>query len=220
MATAMTEEQALANISTIFHAEFRRLKQTHLQPDENIFAAVDCSSSKHFGFFVVTTYRAILVRFRADRKRQKVRYYKEGGGFFSQTVADERFWFFPSSTPLLESELKDREYREGLLSGIVAVERREYSMFSGGQQLQIVELNYIERDKSWHNCLIPTAFETQTGQTIYNLIQTAIQHGGRIQTRSESDEVISQLERLAILHKTGDLTDEEFSVAKAKLLGL
>jgi len=34
------------------------------------------------------------------------------------------------------------------------------------------------------------------------------------------DEVISRLERLAALHKSGDLTDEGFGAAKAKLLEL
>jgi hypothetical protein len=37
---------------------------------------------------------------------------------------------------------------------------------------------------------------------------------------TDADEVISKLERLATLHQTGALTDEEFKVAKAKLLGL
>jgi len=64
------------------------------------------------------------------------------------------------------------------------------------------------------------AFDAKDGQTIYSLIQTAVQHGGRIQSKSTSDEVISQLERLAALHKNGDLTDDEFKAAKAKLLGL
>jgi multidrug resistance efflux pump len=37
---------------------------------------------------------------------------------------------------------------------------------------------------------------------------------------TDADEAVSKLERLAALHQTGALTDEEFKVAKAKLLGL
>jgi multidrug resistance efflux pump len=37
---------------------------------------------------------------------------------------------------------------------------------------------------------------------------------------TDADEAISKLERLAALHQTGALTDEEFKVAKEKLLGL
>lgn len=36
----------------------------------------------------------------------------------------------------------------------------------------------------------------------------------------DADEAISKLERLAALHQAGALTDEEFKVVKAKLLGL
>jgi len=185
MVTPITEEQALANISAIFHTEFKRLWQTYFQPDETLFAAANCSAGKYFGFFIVTTYRAILVCFRANRKRQRVRYYKEGGGLFSQTIVDERFWFSPPSTPLFENELKDQLHREALLSEIVAVERKEYSIVSGGGHLQIVELDYTERGRDWYGRLPPTAFHVQAGQTIYNLIQTAIHYGGRIQSRSQ-----------------------------------
>jgi len=124
MAMPMTEEQVFANIGSPFHTEFKKLRQTHLQPDENIFAAANCSVDDFFGFFLVTTYRAILVCFRADRKRQRIRYYKEGGGFFSSTIPDERFWFALSSTPLSESELKTRVVQDALLSSIVRVERK------------------------------------------------------------------------------------------------
>jgi len=61
MAMPMTEEQVFANIGSPFHTEFKKLRQTHLQPDENIFAAANCSVDDFFGFFLVTTYRAILV---------------------------------------------------------------------------------------------------------------------------------------------------------------
>lgn len=38
-------------------------------------------------------------------------------------------------------------------------------------------------------------------------------------TSAPGEHMISQLERLATLHAAGDLTDEEFQMAKAKLLG-
>lgn len=37
---------------------------------------------------------------------------------------------------------------------------------------------------------------------------------------TDSDKILNQLERLSKLHISGDLTDDEFSVAKKKLLGL
>jgi hypothetical protein len=52
------------------------------------------------------------------------------------------------------------------------------------------------------------------------LICLLIQSGGWIRPIGKSDKTTSQLERLAVRHKGGDLTDEEFRVAKARFLGL
>lgn len=52
------------------------------------------------------------------------------------------------------------------------------------------------------------------------LIHKAKAGVGAPSNSTDADEAISKLERLAALHQTGALTDEEFKVAKAKLLGL
>ena len=66
-----------------------------------------------------------------------------------------------------------------------------------------------------------TILSVKDGQAAYNLIHEAItQSGGRIQAEISKEETLKRLERLAALYQDRMLTDDEFRVAKARLLGL
>lgn len=229
MTLPISNQQVQENINPIFANVYAEFRETHIQSNESIFAAANCSVSDFFGFFIVTNYRAILVSFRASWKRKGIRYYKEGGGFFSTTVPDERFWFPPSSIPLQAGELKDRWHRETLLSEFISVERKEYTITSGGKGLQIVELGYSERSRGWFEQMPHTAFQSKDGQNIYNLIQIAIQNGGRLQpiqqgkyqeVRNNTNDMVSRIENLITLYRNGHLTDEEFKGGVKTILDL
>jgi len=234
MATPITEEQALVKISPLFHAEFKHFRQTLLQSDEEIFVIADCScrdfadhsAGGFFGFFVVTSFRAILVCFQASIRRKKIRYYQEGQGFFYHVVADERLLGLPPSEPLLESELETSQIQEAALSLIVGVERSAYSASLGEYTFQSIELDFKGSGRGpdgWAGSvgLWRTIFDAKDGQAICTLLQSMIAKGdGQIESTITRDEMLQRLERLADLYQAGMLTDEEFRAGKARLLGL
>jgi hypothetical protein len=234
MATTLTREQALEKLSDLFHDSFRRFRSKEIEPDEEIFAVAECSSrgffdhasGGFFGFFVVTSYRIIQVLFEAHARRPRVRYYKEGEGFFYSVVADESDLGAASTTPLLSSELETEQIQDAYLSTIEGVEMNAYSGNLEGQTFRGVELDFkgsgVGPD-GWPGSvgLWRTILGVKDGQAIYNLIHTAItQTGGRIQAEISKEETLQRLERLATLYQGGMLTDEEFKTAKARLLGL
>jgi hypothetical protein len=69
-------------------------------------------------------------------------------------------------------------------------------------------------------------FEPEDGNSVFSLIQLAASNNGNIilndgkkfDITGNDDDVLSKLERLAILKKQGFITDEEFSAQKKKLL--
>jgi hypothetical protein len=145
MPPPITREQALSLLPPIFHDQFRQLLATHVQASEIIYFAAPCSSDISFGFAALTDYRVLGVLYRDQRQwsvgpRPHVRYYKEGGGFFSQTVADERYWFPPTETPLSSRELDGRNVLDVLYTTVRAVHRKDYTVFCQDRDTGIAEL--------------------------------------------------------------------------------
>jgi hypothetical protein len=234
MATALTQEQVLDKLTDIFHDAFRRFRTSQIEPDEDIFAVADCScrgffdhvSGGFFGFFTVTSYRLIQVLFEAHPRRPRVRYYKEGEGFFYSVLADETAIGALSNTALLPSELDTQQVQDAYMSVVEAVDMTAYSGNVEGETFRSVELDFkgggIGPD-GWPGSvgLWRTILGVRKGQAIYNLIHEAItQTGGRIHSEISKEETLRRLERLATLYQSGMLTDEEFKAAKTRLLGL
>jgi hypothetical protein len=234
MATALTQEQALNKLTDIFHDAFRRFQTSELEPDEHIFAVADCScrgffdnvSGGFFGFFVVTSYRLIQVLFEAHVRRPRVRYYKEGEGFFYSVLADETAIGALSNTALLPSEADTQQMQDAYMSTVEAIDMTAYSGNVEGETFRSVELDFkgggVGPD-GWPGSvgLWRTILGVKDGQRIYNLVHEAItQSGGRIHAEISKEETLQRLERLATLYQDGMLTDQEFKTAKARLLGL
>jgi hypothetical protein len=234
MATPLTQEQALGKLSDIFHDSFRRFRTTALEPDEEIFAVADCScrgffdhgSGGFFGFLAVTSYRVFQVLFEAHPRRPRVRYYKEGEGFFYSIVSDERLIGAPSNMSLLPSEVDSRQTQDAYMSTMEDLIMAAYSGNLEGETLRSVELDFrgsgVGPD-GWPGSvgLWRTLLGVRDGQAIYNLIHEAMSQGsGRIQAEISKEEALHRLERIAALYQDGMLTDEEFKAAKARLLGL
>ncbi len=233
MATPLLEEQALANLSPIFHGEYTRFCQEYLQPNEEVFAVAECScrgfesglTSSHFGFFVITGERALLVSYVAHPKREQLRFYQEGEGFFYHVLTDETALALPPSAPLHPSEIESRQVQEALLSMVESIERRAFSTTAEDHLFQCLELNYKGSGRGpdgWIGSvgLWRTLFDARDGQAIYNMLQTSIQAGGHVYATVSRDEMLQRLERLASLYQSGMLTEEEFQAGKRKLLGL
>jgi hypothetical protein len=233
MATPLLEEQALANLSPILHGEFTRFCQEYLQPNEEVFSVVECScrgfesglTSSHFGFFVITGERALLAYYEANLKREQIRFYQEGEGFFYHVLTDETVLALPPSPPLHPSEIESRQVQEALLSMIETVERRAYSVTVEDHLFQCIELNCKGSGRGpdgWLGSvgLWRMLFDARDGQAIYNLLHISIQAGGHVHATVSRDEMLQRLERLASLYQAGMLTEEEFQAGKRKLLGL
>jgi hypothetical protein len=233
MATPLLEEQALANLSAIFHGEFTRFCQEYLQPNEEVFAVAECScrgfesglTSSHFGFFVITGERALLVFYEALPKREQIRFYQEGEGFFYHVLTDETVLALPPSPPLQAGEIESRQVQEALLSMMESIELRAFSVTVEDHLFQCIELNYKGSGRGpdgWLGSvgLWRTLFDARDGRAIYNLLHTSIQAGGHVYATVSRDEILQRLERLASLFQAGMLTEEEFQAGKRKLLGL
>jgi hypothetical protein len=234
MAIPLTQEEALGKLGAVFHDAFRRLRTSELESGEEIFAVADCSSrgffdhvsGGFFGFFVVTSYRIIQVLFEAHPRRPRVRYYREGQGFFYSVLPDETVIGGAASTPLLSGEAESQQIQDAYMSTIEDVEMAAYSGNLEGLTFRSVELDFkgggVGPD-GWPGSvgLWRTILGVREGQAIYNLIHDAIsQNAGRIQAEISKEEALHRLERLAQLYRDGLLTDEEFTAAKARLLGL
>jgi hypothetical protein len=234
MATPLTQEQALDKLSDIFHDAFRHFRTSELDPGESIFAVAECScrgffdhtSGGFFGLFVVTSYRIFQVLFDAHPRRPRVRYFKEGEGFFYSVVADERTIGGLSNSPLLPSETETRQIQDAFMSTIQTLDMTAHSGNLEGQTFRGIELDFkgtgVGPD-GWPGSvgLWRTILSVKDGQAVHNLVHEAItKNGGRIQAEITEDETLRRLERLAALYQDGMLTDEEFQVAKARLLGL
>lgn len=225
MPIPLAEQQVLANISKAFHDEFRQLQNTRFQPSEKIFVAANCSQAnfrfakKSFGFFIVTSYRVILVLFDTTG-RQRVPYYKPEHGitdFIFGSADSERFWISPNPA-LSPTELRTRKINEMLLSSIKTCQRKDYPATRDG--LQIIELAF--QGTGLRETLGSIALNLDEGQAIYNLIQTTIQNGGKIPSENaladSQAEILNLIEQLGKLHAAKVLTDEEFEQKKKDLL--
>lgn len=234
MATPLLEEQALAKLNDLFHDEFLRFRQDHIQSSESIFAVAECScrgfaetsSGGYFGFFVLTNERALLNFYQAFPKREQIRFYEEGHGFFYHTLTDESIFGLPPSAPLMESELRTQQVQHVMLSMIETVERSAYSTTIEDHLFQCLELNYKGSGRGpdgWLGSvgLWRTLFDAREGQTIYNMLHGALTRtGGRIEVTYSRDEMLQRLERLADLYQKGMLTQAEFEAGKKRLLGM
>jgi hypothetical protein len=234
MATALKQQQALDKLTDIFHDAFKRIRKSVIEPGEDVFAVADCScrgffdnvSGGFFGFFLVTSYRLIQVLYEAHARRPRIRYYKEGEGFFYSVLADETVIGALSNTALLPSEIDTEQIQDAYMSTVEALDMIAYSGNLEGETFRSVELDFkgggVGPD-GWPGSvgLWRTILGVREGQAIHNLIREAItKTGGRIYAEISKEETLQRLERLAALYQEGMLTDQEFKTAKARLLGL
>jgi hypothetical protein len=234
MATALKQQQALDRLTDIFHDAFKRIRKSVIEPGEDVFAVADCScrgffdnvSGGFFGFFLVTSYRLIQVLYEAHARRPRIRYYKEGEGFFYSVLADETVIGALSNTALLPSEIDTEQIQDAYMSTVEALDMIAYSGNLEGETFRSVELDFkgggVGPD-GWPGSvgLWRTILGVREGQAIHNLIREAItKTGGRIYAEISKEETLQRLERLAALYQEGMLTDQEFKTAKARLLGL
>lgn len=221
MPSPLTEQEVLASISPIFHTEYEWLKNTHLQPNELVFAAADCSEAaeggREFGFVVVSSYRILRVIYET-RNRAKKRIYKIGSIFDEPgTLKRESCWFDLSSS-LSGVELQCRNVKEIQLKNIIRVERSDHTVKNAGQYLKLIELTIVLEERTWG--YLRVMFSAERGQMFYDLIQTAVQNQGGIPTE-EANKISSipgLIEALGRLHQAGVLTDQEFEQKKRELL--
>lgn len=216
MSTRLTQEEVLASISPLFHAEYAWLKDAHLQPSEPVFAAADVGGEL-FGFAVVTSSRVLAIQYRTsgifEASRAKTPIYREGGGFFDKVAAV--YSWYDLSPPLSRSEIRSRKVADWRLDEFARdLKRREYVIRLAKHSLKLVELRM---HLGWGPRYV---FKEEAGKTIYDLIQVAAQNQGWIPPEETAPDHSSSglIDALARLHQAGVLTDQEFEQKKKELL--
>ena len=120
-------------------------------------------------------------------------------------LVDYGFLFGVKQSEMALENINSITYQTGLLLGSIEI-------WHGGAKM-VIENCYKWTVKLFTdavNAAIKTLKESQ--QTTQSIAQPTA-------TSAAADDVVSQLERLAALKEKGILTDEEFAVQKAKILG-
>jgi len=224
--TPLSEQQILASLSPLYHAQYAWLKKTRLQSDEAVFAVADCSFPAYgteFGFVVVSAYRILKVEYQTREifGRSSKLVYKEGGGFFSSPMSspERKCCWFDLSSPLSRGETGRRRVVETQLKLIQETDRRDFAIRFAGERLALTELifSYPQRFGSTYLRIV---LATPSAKSVYDLIQTAAQSNDQIltvETRKETG-IPGLIDSLARLHQAGVLTDQEFEQKKQELL--
>jgi hypothetical protein len=233
-------------VPEVYHPTLTKILDDMIQRQELIYVATSCSRTSHYKeygkiksssyncFIIVTEYRWIRAGWSLyDSISNGTTYYRDGsrfGALVDGTHFYEHKWVslpknLPSKRELGRRTLAEyvREYiLEYTLKDFRDVRsRKNYTIVHGGVQLELMEIAFDE--EIWY------AFEKDQGELIYSLLQLAQQNDGHIpannsrltqqtQSSSEGTSLLIELERLARLYEAGHLTEEEFRVAKKKLL--
>lgn len=232
MFNPLTEKQIFENLSPCFHDDFRTLNQTHIQPNEQIYATFNASfsipqsyeerkfNSNNWGYVVFTTYRRLLIMFGelGRDNEEPILYFKRNidGKFWDKDFrsrTDNRYWFAPSVKPLSEYNYKNRYFREHQLANLKNVRRFTYSVEYKGSPIKLAEFQFTD---------VYTVFDEENGKLIYSLLQYAIQYGGSLASNQETNlsqqDIPQLLEALAKLLESGIITQDEFEDKKKEFL--
>jgi hypothetical protein len=233
MPVPLRDEQVIKLIGKEFEEEYLELKRARIQSWESVYAAAWCSApnerlrsvrvmsdwigraeSVDFGFCIVTTHRFLLSLYRADRSRMRIAY----GTYVTPKGSSQDKSIVLGSAPLSTAELATRELRERLLAETkVRVEEAEATK-ADNKTMPLMEIVGLVNVSSG----APAIFAINNGRRIYDAIQLALAHGGRIPEEAEPapqpGPKSSALEMLAELRAQGALTDEEVEAAIKRLL--
>jgi hypothetical protein len=221
----LSEIQVFENLNKFFHEDFKQLQKTHLQSDEEIFAAYACSLNipyhtnteyststySKWGYLVITGYRGIMVSFPPENVNKVIYSKKNLDGTFFELVTglrtDNRSFIFPRALDRLDS-IK-RVVEESLITNLLNISRKDHVVNYKGRSLELMEIGFGSRTY--------VTFEAEHGQDIYNLMQLAGKNGGKIPSNSSdplsdvsSENIPDMLKKLHELHEAGVLADAEF----------
>lgn len=209
-------ESVLDNLSKLYHPLFVKLCDEKLQPGEQVLFAADVSfkpSPSHhnyIGFIVITSHRLFDVMFFVSNDhgsdREKILFHREGGGFLMHS--DDYYWFPNLEKPLTAKELQSVQIQEARLSEIKTLWHREWSLKHKSETLDFFVFRMFNI----------TSMKKADGLHAYELMQRAASNGGTVLAEANNENFLSELERLARLHNEKKLTDEEFALAKKKIL--
>jgi hypothetical protein len=245
MPVPMTEEQILKNIHSSYHPTFKRIQQTHIQPNEEIFAAADASHTSKYQedygkrkisrvsfscLIIVTSHRWIRSGMSWRGMADSITYRKIGsrlGSWLSDEVYYEHKWVFPPKRLPTEKQMGRKSFservgeyiREVQLSELEAVRNRnDYSVLYKGQQIALVEVTF---QSTW------VAFKAKDGELVYNLLQLAAQNNGCILSEGDlatraSDQLVQEnsvqkLKQIKEMLKAGLITEADYEAKKTEI---
>ena len=208
----LTYEQVLTRINSFYHEDFCELYESLALKNETILWAGNYTDYEvkpgydywRLGFVLITANRLIKFTFTTEfgvfGRREKI------------TGNNLAFGVGLPTFPLSSNERKTKGVYEISLSNIYNVSRRDDKIKHHGKEMTIVGL-WIET--FGHNFKL-NLYNREDGQEMYDILDSVVHHQS---PKSPSiPDITDQLMKLAELRKSAMITDEEYEIAKRKLL--
>lgn len=227
-----TEAQIIENLSPCLRPKFAEIQRQRVYSGEPILYAAEFTGnsggSTHDCGFMVFTDRRYLKVFTLVEGGEGISYYRSGStwGMVLGKSVEERLWVDPGRyySGRWLARLKDATCWDIKYSTIEGVIRNDYSVQHKSEQIALVELR-LEFSNRVGN--IYKTFKARDGVVVFDLLNLAIEHNGKVPGRSQDkapessavSDIPQLIKALAALREAGLLTDDEFARKKQELLG-
>jgi len=227
----LTEEQIVENLSPCYRPVFADVRRQKVYSGEPILYAADFAgnrgSTPDCGFMIFTDRRYLKV-FTLVEGGSGISYYRSGTGWdkILGKQVEERWWVDPRRyySGRWSARLKNPDCWDFKYSTIKGIIRNDYSIQYNSEQIALVELRLEFSDRVGN---IYKTFKSRDGVIVFELLNLAIEHNGKVPGRSQDkalessavSEIPQLIKAFASLHEAGRLTDDEFARKKQELLG-
>lgn len=229
---ALTEAQIIENLHPYYRSMYREIVRQRVYSGEQVFYAADCTGNQEYlslieyGFMIFTNQRYLEV-FDDIEKVAGVSYFKSGSNWdkiLGQKV-DDRRWIELERTYREPDRPRSKlpDCRDSAYSDIKGIIRNDHAIRHKNEHIPLVELRF---DLHLRYGKIYRTFRGNDGAVIFDLLNLAIQNGGKLpiqltdgSSESSDTEVVRLIKALGDLRKAGILTDTELEQKKRELLG-
>ncbi|HNT78926.1 MAG TPA: hypothetical protein PKH77_28295 [Anaerolineae bacterium] len=188
MTKLVDRNATVEEFNEFYQTELEEIVQSHINPDERVFAVAEHSLDENLGITIITSYRVLLVTYM-EYDKERIYFPRNHRNLFR----DEHIWLPRRLAPLTSEALRSREIFECMLASIKSILRYEHSITYQGKQIKLIELICLQ--VPFDLPLFSIILDEDTGNEIYHLLEMAMKVAGRIRSK-EKASAISFLELL------------------------